>query len=296
MWLLRPGSLEETLSPLPTRKDFLRCLKSVSPSTLFETPSVLQVRMLVVPESHPPFPSDRTLHVGADVVPQTQSQSRIGCSSQRCFPREWSFCQVQTESGGAPLSAIWNTLVQYHFSSSSGSLSAVMSAWCCSLQHRTSSESSCIQFLTISDPSAQVSLAFGCVSGDNFSRAPRSSRSSQELVHHALCRLQAHTSLGPHRVSDGYTLVFSTSAEGRGAVLHLYSCPFGKGAISSVVHLPFFLFRQWRFRPGSLYALPRGSTAIAAAQTLSAHVKPAPGVSPPIPNLNEKLVGPKTLW
>ena len=65
--------------------------------------------------------------------------------------------------------------------------------------------------------------------GDNFSRAPRSSRSSQELVHHALCRLQAHTSLGPHRVSDGYTLVFSTSAEGRGAALHLYSCPLWQG-------------------------------------------------------------------
>ena len=47
---------------------------------------------------------------------------------------------------------------------------------------------SCIQLLTISEPSAQISRAFGCMCGDNFSRAPRSSRFSPELFHHALYR------------------------------------------------------------------------------------------------------------
>ena len=53
----------------------------------------------------------------------------------------------------------------------------------------------------------------------------------------------------------------------------------GKDAISLVVHMLFFLFRQWRFRPRPLHTLPRGSKAIAAANTVSAHVGPAPGVS-----------------
>ena len=193
---------------------------------------VVQVRILAVPESHSPFPSNRTLHV----VPQALAQSRIGCSSRRRSPREWSFSQVQTESGGARVEHL--TLSSRPISSSSsGFPSSVMSAQCCSLPRRTSSECSCILFLTISNPSAS-SLVAGvtCVR-----HVWRQFLPCTQIV--SLARsLQAHTSLGPtpgtcspHRVSDGFTLVFlQVCRAGGGAALHLHTCPPWQGAISSV--------------------------------------------------------------
>ena len=85
----------------------------------------------------------------------------------------------------------------------------------------------------------------------------------------------------PSLSTNSFNKSFSTSAERE--EVSPCTCTvvlLGKGAISSVVHMLFFLCRQWRFRPRPLHALPRGSKAIAAAaKTLSAHAGPAHGVS-----------------
>ena len=60
---------------------------------------------------------------------------------------------------GAPVSNIWNTLVPSNLFVLARFPSAVMSASCCSHPHRMSSESSCVQFLTISDPAASSLVA-----------------------------------------------------------------------------------------------------------------------------------------
>ena len=81
----------------------------------------------------------------------------------------------------------------------------------------------------------------------------------------------------PRLSTISFNKSFSTSAERE--EVSLCTCTpvvLGKGAMSSVVQVLSFLFRQWRFPPRPLYALPRGSKAVAAAKTLSAHAGPAP--------------------
>ena len=152
MWPQRPGSVEETL-PLPSMRNDWSHLSHLQPCW---RPHCPKSGILGVPESQSPFPSDRTLHASADEVPLAQSS--IGCSSRRRSPREWSFSQVQTESGGARVEHLEHSrLIQFPFLS--GSPCALMSAQCCSLPRRTSSECSCILFLTISDPSASSLVA-----------------------------------------------------------------------------------------------------------------------------------------
>ena len=105
----RPGSLEETLSLSSMQNDWSH-LSHLQPCWRHRCPS----QDPRVPESHSPFPSDRTLHASADEVPL--AQPRIGCSSRRRSPREWSFSQVQTESGGARVEHLEHSrLIQFRF-------------------------------------------------------------------------------------------------------------------------------------------------------------------------------------
>ena len=246
---------------------------------------IVQVRILAVPEYHSPFPSNRTLHV----VPQALAQSRIGCSSRRRSPREWSFSQVQTESGGARVEhlTLWSRPIS---SCSSGFPSSVMSA---QLQ---SSTTHVLRMLLYPVPNHLQSIGF--VVGR---RCHLRSACVETISHVHPDRLvgtqpAAHTSLGPtpgtcspHRVSDGFTLGFlQVCRAGGGAAWHLHTCPPWQGAISSVG--PYALL------PLSAVALS-SKTPARLAMRFQSRRRRQDSLSPcrassPIPHHNQKNVGP----
>ena len=143
----------------------------------------------------------------------------------------------------------------------------------------------------VSSPASPRSLNFGLARGAGLGKMPprpsdglcsfSSVLSSSFHIEHKLphdvvnlTAFERHAYGMPHAPTS-LNMSFSTSAERE--EVSPCTCTvvlLGKGAISSVV----FLFRQWRFPPSPLHALPRGSKTIAAAETLSAHIGTAPGV------------------
>ena len=188
---------------------------------------VVQVRILAIPESHSPFPSNRTLHV----VPQALAQSRIGCSFRRRFPREWSFSHVQTESGGARVehltlssSSHFFILVRFPF----------FSDVCVVLQSFTPHVLRKLLY-PVSDHLGSSGAGLTCVRLHVW----RQFLPCTQIV--SLARsLQAHTGLGPtpgncshHRVSDGFTV---TDASASRASSNVRSGPSGLASARAVQH------------------------------------------------------------